>query len=69
MDRKGKTPRRPPKEIIRKVSCIQAELAQAIENEGLTVPQLIEIIHHQVRELAKACHQLNHLGTRKEGEH
>jgi hypothetical protein len=67
MSRKGKASTRPPKEIISKIRELIAESEQALENDGLTAPQLIKLVHLQTRELARIHHQLCNLHSGKEG--
>ena len=67
MSRKGKASPRPPKEIISKIRELIAEFEQALENDGLTAPQLIKLVYLQTRELARIHHQLCHLHSGKGG--
>ena len=67
MKRKGKALPRPPEESVRKVRDVIAELEESLENDGLTTPQLIKLVHLQTRELARIHHQLCNLHSEKEG--
>jgi hypothetical protein len=67
MNRKGKASPRPPKEIVRKVRDVIAELEESLENDGLTTPQLIKFVQRQTSELARIHHQLCNPHSEKEG--
>lgn len=69
MSSKGNVSPLPPKEIVSKIRPLLVELSEASENDGLTTPQLIELIHHQIRKLARVYHQLSRLQSGKEGDH
>lgn len=68
MNRKGSASPHPPKEIVCKIRDIIAELENALENDGLTTPQLSKLIHGQTVELARIFHQLSHLHSGKGGK-
>jgi hypothetical protein len=53
--------------ILNKIKVISEDLIQAIENDGLTPPQMIKFVHRQTCELARIYHQLCHLHSEKEG--
>jgi hypothetical protein len=69
MDRKGSVSPHPPKEIVSKIRDIIVELERALENDGLTTPQLIKLIHGQTLQLARIFHRLSHLHSGKGGNH
>ena len=69
MDRKGSVSSHPPKEIVSKIRDVIAELEKALENDGLTTPQLIKLIHGQTLKLARIFHRLSHLHSGKGGNH
>lgn len=69
MNRKGSVSPHPPKEIVSKIRDVLAELEKALENDGLTTPQLIKLIHGQTFGLARIFHQLSHLHSGKGGNH
>ncbi len=68
MNRKGKASPHPPIEIVSKIRDIIAELEKVLENDGLTTPQLIKLIHGQTVGLAGIFHQLSHLNSGKGGK-
>jgi hypothetical protein len=53
--------------IWHKIFEIGAELIRAYDDHLLTTSELLEVVHFQLRELARAYHQLSHLHSEKEG--
>lgn len=68
MNEEGEALFTPQPKIHNKIRIISSALAQVEEFGNLTTPQLIELLHWQIRELARICHQLSHLHSEKGGD-
>jgi len=58
----------PSTAIWHEIAAICAVLMREFDDGVLTVPELAEVVHDQVCELARVYHQLVQLQSRREGE-
>jgi hypothetical protein len=68
MSEEGKAASQSKAIIWDKIFEVGTELIREWDNGVLTTPELLEVVHHQIRELARVYHQFSQLHSRKEGD-
>ena len=68
MSKEGKAASQSQAIIWDKIFEIGTELIREWDNGVLTTSELLEVVHHQTRELARVYHQLHHLHSKKEDD-
>ena len=68
MSEEGKSASQSQTIIWDKIFEIGTELIREWDNGVIKTSELLEVVHHQIRELARVYHQLRHLHSEKEGD-
>jgi len=68
MSEEGKSASQSKAIIWDKIFEIGTELIREWDNGVLTTSELLELVHQQIRELARVYHQLRHLHSKKEDD-